>query len=329
MLNYKRIFFRRWFLHLLFLLVAFHWCHCDAVTDKISRLLQRVHKVEESLSQENLTSWKLCHLRNCHCQQQMHVNSIDSAETAQNIANLVGFLKECTSIYTSGSTSSGIYPIWLKERFQFTYVYCDMELVSSKKGWTTIQRRMNGEVNFNRGWDDYVRGFGNFRGEYWLGLENIYRLSRQTAEPTEGGQTVITDPALGFDLEDWDGCKAFVDYYILWFSPKEFNYHLDIARPFNASDCFKWPPIYFGHFSTPDVDNNKEDNRHCARELKSGWWYNRRRCEDSNLNQPYPKYKQDMTYYNMFWEGWYCFSGTDTALRFVSMHLYHYHNEIN
>ncbi|CAK8677445.1 unnamed protein product [Clavelina lepadiformis] len=322
MLENKQSFIRRWFLHLLFLLLTFRWWHCDAVTDKLSRLLHRVHKVKEHLSQENLTSWKLRNLQNCNYHQQMHANSIDSAETAQNIENLVGFLKECTSIYASGSTSSGIYPVWLKERFQFTYVYCDMDIVSTKKGWTTIQRRTNGEVNFNRGWDDYVRGFGNPRGEYWLGLENIYRLSRQTISPSSIFHSPKA-PEVGFDLEDWDGVKAFVDYYILWFDPKEFKYHLDIGRPFNASDCFKWPPIYFGYFSTPDVDNNKDDNRHCAQEFKSGWWYSSRRCEGSNLNQPYPRYKQDMTYYNMFWEGWLCFSGTDTALRFVSMNFYH------
>ncbi|XP_076804385.1 angiopoietin-4-like [Clavelina lepadiformis] len=134
---------------LFFLLLTFYWENCEAATDQASRLLHRVLKVSGSLRREDLAD------------------------------------SECTNIYASGSTSSGIYPIWLKERFQFTYVYCDMELVSTKKGWTTIQRRMNGEVNFNRGWDDYVRGFGNPRGECWLGLENIYRLLRQTAKAIE------------------------------------------------------------------------------------------------------------------------------------------------
>ncbi|XP_076801235.1 fibroleukin-like [Clavelina lepadiformis] len=328
MLENKKNFIRKWFLHLLLLLLTFDSWHCDAVSDQPGRLLHRVHKVRESISQENVKRRKLRNLQNCHYQQQMYANSIASAETAQNIEKSAKVLKECTSIYTSGSTSSGIYPIWLKERFQFTYVYCDMELVSTKKGWTTIQRRMNGEVNFNRGWDDYVRGFGNLQGEYWLGLENIYRLSRQTTTYSEGFHSPKA-PEVGFDLEDWDGVKAFAEYIINSFDPKKFNYHLSISGRANASTCFRGSPIFFGDFSTPDVDNNKDDNRHCAQEFKSGWWYYRRRCENTNLNQPYPKYKQDMTYYNMFWEGWPCFSGTDTALRFVSMHFYHYHNERN
>ena len=30
-------------------------------------------------------------------------------------------------------------------------------------------RRMNGKVNFYRSWNDYDRGFGNLKGDFWLG----------------------------------------------------------------------------------------------------------------------------------------------------------------
>jgi len=36
-------------------------------------------------------------------------------------------------------------------------VFCDM----THGGWTVIQRRLNGSVDFYRSWNDYRRGFGS------------------------------------------------------------------------------------------------------------------------------------------------------------------------
>ena len=32
-----------------------------------------------------------------------------------------------------------------------------------------FQRRMDGKVSFDRGWEQYLKGFGNVAKEHWLG----------------------------------------------------------------------------------------------------------------------------------------------------------------
>ena len=48
-------------------------------------------------------------------------------------------------------------------------------------------------VDFYRNWTDYEEGFGDFNGEFWLGLGKIHCL-------TQDG----TDYTLRFDLEDFE-----------------------------------------------------------------------------------------------------------------------------
>lgn len=55
------------------------------------------------------------------------------------------------------------------------YVYCDME--TEEGGWIVIQTRSDGSVDFFRNWLEYVHGFGNVAGEYWIGLEKLHDVS--------------------------------------------------------------------------------------------------------------------------------------------------------
>ena len=70
-------------------------------------------------------------------------------------------------------------------------VYCDMK--TSGGGWTVFQRRLDGSVDFYRGWQDYKYGFGNLKTEFWLGLHKINRL------------TSLTQNKLRIDMEDTAG----------------------------------------------------------------------------------------------------------------------------
>ena len=59
-----------------------------------------------------------------------------------------------------------------KDTFQ---AYCNMYV--DGRGWTVFQRRKDGSVNIYHSWKDYVTGFDDLNGEYWLGLEKINRLT--------------------------------------------------------------------------------------------------------------------------------------------------------
>ena len=77
-------------------------------------------------------------------------------------------------------------------------VFCDQK--TSGGGWTVFQKRLDGSVSFYNYWDDYKNGFGNLNGEFWLGLDKIYRLTEKKRN------------RLRVDLEETTGNTAYAEY---------------------------------------------------------------------------------------------------------------------
>ncbi|XP_071836587.1 uncharacterized protein [Apostichopus japonicus] len=87
--------------------------------------------------------------------------------------------KDCRDVQSQCSTSnsSGVYiikPDGFEEPFE---VYCNNDVGGG--GWTVIQRRDSGDVNFNRSWSQYKDGFGFLSTEFWLGNEKMSYLTNQ------------------------------------------------------------------------------------------------------------------------------------------------------
>ena len=105
--------------------------------------------------------------------------------------------KSCAELLRDGWNSSGVYTI-NPDGDNSIQVLCDM--TTEGEGWTVFQKRLDGSVNFYRGWESYKNGFGNLCGEFWLGNDNIHRL------------TDSDDVILRVDLEDFEGNITYAEY---------------------------------------------------------------------------------------------------------------------
>ena len=137
-----------------------------------------------------------------------------------------------------------------------------------------FQRRMDGTEDFYCEWADYVKGFGDLNGEFWLGLNKIHRL-------TNGSNTTA---ALRVDLEDFEGDKRYAKYSTFQVLDSSRKYQLNVSGySGNAGDSL------IGHngmkFTTKDQDNDERAAISCSTSFKGAWWYHR--CHATNLNGLY------------------------------------------
>ncbi|KAM4531022.1 angiopoietin-related protein 6 [Odontesthes bonariensis] len=192
--------------------------------------------------------------------------STDAPFVSFPVTKSPGPWRDCQHVLDSGETTSGIYLLRPHNANRLLQAWCEQS--HAQGGWTVIQRRQDGSVNFFRTWEQYKQGFGNLDGEYWLGLEHLYWLTKQAKYK------------LRVALEDWQGRQVFAEYDSFHLEPESDWYRLRLGQYHgNAGDSLSWHNNKA--FTTLDRDKDSYTGN-CAHYQKGGWWYHM--CAHSNLN---------------------------------------------
>ncbi|XP_077161310.1 ficolin-2-like [Paroedura picta] len=177
--------------------------------------------------------------------------------------------KNCKELLAKGVILSGWYTIYPWNCEPLT-VLCDMD--TDGGGWIVFQRRSDGSVDFYRDWDSYKRGFGSKLTEFWLGNENIHRL------------TSLGENELRIDLTDFDNKHTVARYETFNISGEADQYRLGLGAFLEGTAGDSLTSHNSMPFSTKDRQQDPGNNN-CAVTYKGAWWYNS--CHYSNLNGMY------------------------------------------
>ncbi|XP_060056027.1 tenascin isoform X7 [Erinaceus europaeus] len=213
------------------------------------------------------------------------------------IGLLYPFPRDCSQAMLNGDTTSGLYTIYLGgDKAQALEVFCDM--ASDGGGWIVFLRRKNGRENFYRNWKAYAAGFGDRREEFWLGLDNLHKITAQ-------GQY-----ELRVDLRD-HGETAYAVYDRFSVGDAKSRYRLKVdGYSGTAGDSMEY---HNGRsFSTFDKDTDSAITN-CALSYKGAFWY--KNCHRVNLMGKYgdTSHSQGVN--------WFHWKGHEYSIQFAEMKL--------
>nr|XP_058905457.1 angiopoietin-2 isoform X3 [Kogia breviceps] len=219
--------------------------------DQLQVLVSKQNSIIEELEKQLVTAT----VNNSVLQKQQH----DLMETVHNLLTMIStsnsakhaliakeeqiVFRDCAEALKSGLTASGVYTLTFPNSTEEIKAYCDMETAGG--GWTIIQRREDGSVDFQRTWKEYKVGFGNPSGEHWLGNEFVSQVTNQKRY------------VLKIHLKDWEGNEAYSLYDHFYLSSEELNYRIHLKGLTGTAGKISSISQPGNDFSTKDADNDK------------------------------------------------------------------------
>ncbi|KAH8329045.1 hypothetical protein KR074_002320, partial [Drosophila pseudoananassae] len=257
----------------------------DNVIKNNRTLIEKDKEIQEKTDQANIKD----------AQNSLLTSRIN--DISQNLTKANKRLLECVEINSCTAAEKGIYNIKLPGMSAF-------KAPCNGSGWTVIQRRMDGSVDFNRSWNEYRDGFGDLKGEFFIGLEKLHQITQSKQYE------------LFISLGEVDGSRYFAKYDNFKVGSEKNSYPLESVGNYtgNAGDYLS---NLNRKFSTYDRDNDLLWDGSCATEHGGGWWFGY--CGYSSLNgRFYKDGKIKDKLYGIGWGMWLKYHYT-VSLTFVEM----------
>lgn len=227
----------------------------EELVNKVAQLRSIILSLKENIQLSQNTQLKLLNQLQNKC----------DGHTIQNSGPIIGSISNGMNDFIA--RSSNCLPMGQQTtiatieipRIGPTSVLCDGR--TAGPGWLVIQRRFDGSQDFYRSWAEYRNGFGQLGGDYFIGLETLYRLT--SSEPHE----------LYIHLENFNGMKSYARYSNFQIGGEDTKYELRMLGAFSGTAGDRLSGSLYSKFSTYDQDNNQGGYYNTAVSYHGGWWY--------------------------------------------------------